>query len=187
MVPRLSSKSRETKTWILLLGIAAVIGLDLGFTILIGNENTPNLATDTFVRSPKLDEVSHVLPDQGQTEAGADDNVAEMPKRTIRKLLKKANTLRSGESTAARRQIAAVHRQALPRVLAMPQQFEPTIIRVKRSPQPVFVRYVVPTSENISLATAEVRRPRTNNLVSKLSPLVKKPWQWMRSIVSKFR
>lgn len=190
VVPRLSSRSNKTKTWVLMLGIVAVIGLDLGFTLLIGSENSPPLAVDTTVRDLRADRTRQVLTEP-QAASTDGDTIAESPIRPAAPHSVKTGVLRSGNRPPAAREIdVTVARTRSRPAPTFPQtRFEPTIIKTRyaATPPPAFGPYVVTTTDNISYRSAEVRREKKRSFVSKVSPVVKKPWQWMRSLVSKLR
>jgi hypothetical protein len=187
---RLSSKANKTKTWVLMLGIAAVIGLDLAFTSLMNNEAVPDIAVDTVSRN---ESIPNQLPETGDVPEPAVSNseTAEVSPSTPHHT--SSGTLRLQRSATRPTRPVEI-------ALVRPRVFLSSRPVARRSsaqlPQPVerpaaypFTSgpYVVTVTDNVSERVGSDVKDRKNSFISRLTPVVKKPWQWMRSIVSKLR
>ena len=192
MRPRFSSRSNKTKTWFLMLGIAAVVGLDLGFTLLVGSESVPNVALDSPIIRSKVAQSPDISPEPAQPETSLDVSVSKPPAEQVIESRPRLNSSRPDAAPIVQRQVIVAADRKRDRPPSKPGEnlFAPKTVRPQyaaRSSPLTFGPYAVTTSDNIRFATADVRRSKNNSLASRLSPVVKKPWQWMKSLVSKLR
>ena len=192
MRPRFSSRSNKTKTWFLMLGIAAVVGLDLGFTLLVGSESAPNVTLDSPITRSKVVQSSDISPEPAQPETSQDVSVSKPPAEQVIESRPRLNSSRPDAAPIVQRQVIVAADRKRDRPPSQPGEnlFAPKTVRPQyaaRSSPLTFGPYAVTTSDNIRFATADVKRSKNNSLASRLSPVVKKPWQWMKSLVSKLR
>ena len=169
-------------------GIAAVVALDLGFTMLVGSENQPSVAFDSPITRSTSARAPDLEPNPVESDTSERPTVAQLPARRLIASRTRLNSpRRDAGSLASRRTLALDQPQG--RLAAQPRQrgFAPITIRYSARSPVAFRPYVVTTSENISYASADVNRPKHDSLASKFSPLVKKPLHVMKSLVAKLR
>jgi len=173
-----------------MLCIVAVVGIDLGFTLLVGSENTPNLALDTPVRDLRPvvaaqtpAEVPPAPADANIIGPSADRKVASRRKASVATPQYSPTRVKPVLVAAAARRDRPISRASVVRYAAATAQPKYAV----GSPL-TFGPYVVATTDNISYRSAELRREkRRSSFTSKATLVVKKPWQWMKSLVSKLR
>jgi len=175
-----------------MLGIAAVIGLDLGFTLIVGSESAANVALDSPIIRSKVAQLPDISPEPAQPETSQDVSVSKPPAEQVIESRPRLNSSRPDAAPIVQRQVIVAADRKRDRPPSKPGEnlFAPKTVRPQyaaRSSPLTFVSNAATTSDNIRFATADVKRSKNNSLASRLSPVVKKPWQWMKSLVSKLR
>jgi hypothetical protein len=184
-------RANKVKPWILILGIVAVIGLDLAFTSLINIENFHTVALDTIgINSTHVDPLPLIV-DNSVESTLPDDKVSEAPPVVRRRINIKASNAADPRRNIVGPVSTSGTERLLPRVVAasQPRQQAPATPGTDRAISYPYMgsTYFVKVSRGLDTRTMSVTKDKKNSFASKALPVIKKPWQWMKALASKFR
>ena len=194
MVHHSPKSANKIKTWLLIVGIVAVVGLDLAFTTLIDIEKAPDVAIG--VVSKKVNSMTLPSPTIDDSlepaSAGNDDTNKDRPTEPHRTNLNPSNVKAppqdiivkpASRSETDRKQVEA------PAVLQSQPQKYPRPSSVNRSVKYQYANgsYFVRITDGLDVRSMDRTKDKKKSFVSKALPVIKKPWQWMKALVSKLK
>jgi len=200
-----SKRVNRVKPWVLILGIVVVIGLDLGFTTLIGNQLAPSVATDSTI-AKRMNGVNNKLQpavSDSVEPAISDDDINDVPSRspsTSRRMSAPTTSTTSTRQQYMAKSLAPVEAAMFtPRVILIPRSQPLTLSTQTSTDRPANYpsaggAYFVKVSEGPETRAVEARimsvareRKKDSSLISKALSVIKKPWQGIKAVASKFR
>lgn len=192
MVHRSTNKTNGVKPWILVLGIVAVVGLDLAFTSLI-KESASNLAV--YTPSKGASDINTLPPTAGDDSvepAVTNDEMIAGPPVSRRpsgaKNLNVPDRPRNFVKSAPPAEIEMRKVRVTTASLTRQQSSaEPSKTNRAASYPYAGSTYFVKVSDGLEARAINVPRDKKDSFASKALPLVKKPWQWMKALASKFK